>query len=164
MTIIQNAPEQKLWLKQVLQVVDLAAIIIAISLLQKFMADLALLIIVVCSAIAVGLSGLAYLLAQMTKKSSHRCVKCPHKHISPMVNNVLIEFTKFALAIVYFTIVFNVMHDLKFVDPEPKIVIKIGYFNRMACIVLSIRAFTRLYSSPAACSVETAIAITTLAA
>jgi hypothetical protein len=37
MTIIQNAPEQKLWLKQVLQVVGLAAIIIAISLLQKFM-------------------------------------------------------------------------------------------------------------------------------
>lgn len=37
MTIIQNAPEQKLWFKQVLQVIDLAAIIIAISQLQAHM-------------------------------------------------------------------------------------------------------------------------------
>ena len=79
-----------------------------------------------------------------------------------MVNNVLIEFTKFTLAIVYFMIVFNTMNDLKFVGPQQKIIHKIGYLNRMVCIVLSIRAFTRLYSSPAACSVETAIAIATL--
>ena len=79
-----------------------------------------------------------------------------------MVNNVLIEFTKFTLAIVYFIIVFNAIHELKFVDPKQKIIHKIGYLNRMVCIVLSIRAFTRLYSSPAACSVETAIAIATL--
>ena len=98
----------------------------------------------------------------MTKKSSYRCVTCPHRHISPMVNNVLIEFTKFTLAIVYFMIVFNTMNDLKFVGPQQKIIHKIGYLNRMVCIVLSIRAFTRLYSSPAACSVETAITIATL--
>jgi hypothetical protein len=62
-----------------------------------------------------------------------------------MVNNILIEFTKFALAIVYFTVVFNVS----------------GYrsgVGKMVSIILSIRAFVRLYSSPAACSVETSIA------
>ena len=65
MTIIQNAPEQKLWLKQVLQIVGLAAIIIAISLSRKFMEDslLMAIIVVVCTPIAAGLSGLAYLLA-----------------------------------------------------------------------------------------------------
>lgn len=66
-----------------------------------------------------------------------------------MVNNILIEFTKFALAIVYFTVVYNSM--LNFVGNRSGV-------DRMTRIVLSIRAFVRLYSSPAACSIETAIA------